>query len=75
MTLYSLNDHFPTNQCGSKASNLASLLRAGYNVPNGFVIPNEIYKSYFLTGKPIDNSLKSHIASALQKSNAPYYMV
>ncbi len=71
----SLNTVLTENRVGAKAFHLSLMKRAGFPIPDGFVIGNNAFEEFFKKEVPLNEILKSEISSALQEVGSEDYMV
>lgn len=75
MDILSLDSVFSENDCGGKAFHLSTMLRAGYRVPKGFVIPKHVFDTHTSSNLPLDEKFIDELKNALNEIGADSYMV
>ena len=75
MHIESLDNVLKESQSGAKAFHLSKMKRAGFNVPDGFVINASAFEYFFVKNNNLDDAFKTELNEALKNISAKYFMV
>lgn len=75
MYTFSLDAAFTEATSGAKAFHLAKMKKAGFTIPDGFVVSSQAFGEFYLTNTPVSEQLKEEISIALDKVGAKRFMV
>ena len=72
MYTFSLDAAFTEATSGAKAFHLAKMKKAGFTIPDGFVVSSQAFGEFYLTNTPVSEQLKEEISIAfIGRSSVP----